>query len=91
MYTICTPMYTRYTCINTIYTPNTPLNTPYTPHIHALTHPIYTTTWCVHRYVTKPCGPASCPIMASGGLPANPFLAKIVDGKCECIAPQVCS
>ena len=42
-------------------------------------------------YVTKPCGPASCPIMSSSSLPANPFLAKIVDMKCECIAPQVCS
>ena len=41
-------------------------------------------------YVTKPCV-ASCPIMSSSSLPANPFLAKIVDGKCECIAPQVCS
>jgi hypothetical protein len=43
-------------------------------------------------YVTKPCGPASCPIiMSTANLPANPFLAKIVNGKCECIAPQVCS
>lgn len=41
-------------------------------------------------YVTKPCAPGSCPIMSSSSLPANPFLAKIVDGKCECIAPQVC-
>ena len=41
-------------------------------------------------YVTKPCGPASCPIMSSSDLPANPFLARIVGGKCECIAPQVC-
>ena len=41
-------------------------------------------------YVTKPCGPASCPIMSSSNLPANPFMAKIVDGHCECIAPQVC-
>eukprot|EP00038_Savillea_parva_P008384 m.176574 g.176574 ORF g.176574 m.176574 type:complete len:812 (-) comp14199_c0_seq1:171-2606(-) len=41
-------------------------------------------------YVTKPCGPASCPIMSTSKLPANPFLAKIVNGKCECIAPQVC-
>lgn len=41
-------------------------------------------------YVTKPCGPASCPIMSSSNLPANPFLAKIVDGKCECVSPQVC-
>ena len=41
-------------------------------------------------YVTKPCGPASCPVMSTSGLPANPFLAKIVNGKCECVAPQVC-
>ena len=41
-------------------------------------------------YVSKPCGPASCPIMSSSNLPANPFLAKIVNGKCECIPPQVC-
>ena len=41
-------------------------------------------------YVSKPCGPASCPIMSSSNLPANPFLAKIVDGKCECIPPMVC-
>ena len=41
-------------------------------------------------YVTKPCGPGSCPIMSSSNLPANPFLAKIVGGKCQCIAPQVC-
>ena len=32
--TICTPMYTRNTCIYTIYyTPNTPLNTLHTPYI----------------------------------------------------------
>lgn len=42
------------------------------------------------------CAPAGCPIMtadssaAFGGLPANPFLAKIVGGKCECPPPQVC-
>lgn len=30
-----------------------------------------------------PCPVASCPLMAKGsGLPANPFMAKIVDGKC---------
>ena len=39
---------------------------------------------------------ANCPIMASSTddrahpLPANPFIAKIVGGKCECVAPQVC-
>lgn len=33
---------------------------------------------------------ASCPIMSSSGLPANPFQAKIVAGTCQCVAPQVC-
>ena len=36
---------------------------------------------------------ADCPIYSdaeSGLFPANPFKAKIVDGKCECIAPQHC-
>ena len=33
---------------------------------------------------------ADCPIMGSSGLPANPFIARIKDGKCECVAPQVC-
>jgi len=37
-----------------------------------------------------PCEPASCPIMASGGLPANPFMARIVHGRCRCMPPQVC-
>jgi len=41
-------------------------------------------------YVTKPCGPASCPVMSSSNLPANPFLAKIVQGRCVCVPPQVC-
>jgi len=40
-------------------------------------------------YVTHGCV-ASCPIMSTGALPANPFMAKIVGGKCECVAPQVC-
>jgi hypothetical protein len=33
---------------------------------------------------------ANCPIMASSGLPGNPFIAKIEGGKCACVAPQVC-
>jgi hypothetical protein len=37
-----------------------------------------------------PCEPASCPLMASGGLPANPFMARIVHGRCRCMPPQVC-
>eukprot|EP00434_Breviolum_minutum_P007446 symbB.v1.2.006568.t1/scaffold392.1/size213825/4 len=37
------------------------------------------------------CPIASCPLMAkSSNLPANPFLAKIVNGKCQCVAPQQC-
>ena len=45
---------------------------------------------------TQPCYPASCPIKSSasvaGGeeLPAAPFVANIVNGKCQCLAPQVC-
>eukprot|EP01060_Flectonema_neradi_P032102 TRINITY_DN5040_c0_g2_i2.p1 TRINITY_DN5040_c0_g2~~TRINITY_DN5040_c0_g2_i2.p1 ORF type:complete len:610 (+),score=126.46 TRINITY_DN5040_c0_g2_i2:77-1906(+) len=39
-----------------------------------------------------PCPIASCPLKASGlgNLPANPFVAKIINGKCECLPPQVC-
>ena len=40
-------------------------------------------------YVTHGCV-AECPIMSTSVFPANPFMAKIVAGKCECIAPQVC-
>ena len=40
-------------------------------------------------FTSKPCI-ANCPIMGSTGLPANPFIARIEGGKCECIAPQVC-
>eukprot|EP00911_Craspedida_sp_UC1_P000800 UC1_evm1s612 len=35
------------------------------------------------------CPLASCPLMASQSrLPANPFMAKIVNGKCKCVPPQ---
>eukprot|EP01060_Flectonema_neradi_P030374 TRINITY_DN4390_c0_g1_i3.p1 TRINITY_DN4390_c0_g1~~TRINITY_DN4390_c0_g1_i3.p1 ORF type:complete len:608 (+),score=103.46 TRINITY_DN4390_c0_g1_i3:60-1883(+) len=39
-----------------------------------------------------PCPIASCPLKASGvgSLPANPFIARIVNGKCKCLSPQVC-
>lgn len=41
-------------------------------------------------YITHGCV-ANCPVMSSSALfPANPFMAKITGGKCECIAPQVC-
>eukprot|EP00038_Savillea_parva_P003966 m.132517 g.132517 ORF g.132517 m.132517 type:complete len:295 (+) comp11335_c0_seq3:1-885(+) len=39
-----------------------------------------------------PCVPGSCPLITkASSLPANPFLAFIVDNKCQCMAPQVCS
>ena len=39
----------------------------------------------------RPCPPNSCPIRSwNSTLPAAPFYAKIVDGKCKCTAPQVC-
>lgn len=39
-----------------------------------------------------PCPPNSCPIRSyNSTLPAAPFYAKIVNGKCECTAPQICS
>jgi len=41
-------------------------------------------------YVTHGCV-AECPIMSMpSNLPANPFQAKIVAGKCACVPPQVC-
>eukprot|EP01047_Picozoa_sp_COSAG01_P001495 COSAG01_NODE_34_length_34978_cov_45.798475_22_plen_224_part_00 len=41
-------------------------------------------------FTSKPCI-ANCPIMGSSQLPANPFMAKIANGKCECVSPQECS
>ena len=41
--------------------------------------------------IAFPCPLKSCPIVSSTSmLPANPFMAKIIRGKCKCIAPQVC-
>ena len=40
---------------------------------------------------SEPCSPASCPIVGTtSALPANPFIAKIVNGKCQCVVPQKC-
>jgi len=36
------------------------------------------------------CEPGSCPLYGQSGLPANPFLARVVAGKCACLAPQKC-
>ncbi|CAB9528805.1 Sialate O-acetylesterase [Seminavis robusta] len=42
-------------------------------------------------FVTKSCI-ANCPIYAAESkLPANPFMAKIVNGQCECVSPQFCT
>ena len=39
----------------------------------------------------SPCPPNSCPISSSASdLPAMPFEAEIVGGKCKCLDPQVC-
>mmetsp|Transcript_8561 Transcript_8561/g.25584 ORF Transcript_8561/g.25584 Transcript_8561/m.25584 type:complete len:156 (-) Transcript_8561:323-790(-) len=47
---------------------------------------------CGNRdFGTDPCAPESCPLaLARGGLPAMPFHAAVVNGKCSCFAPQVC-
>lgn len=41
--------------------------------------------------ISEPCSIEKCPIMSKSlNLPANPFIAKIMNGKCECLAPQKC-
>lgn len=38
-----------------------------------------------------PCPMESCPIIAKNSrLPANPFIAQIIGGKCKCVEPQIC-
>jgi len=42
-------------------------------------------------YVTHGCI-ASCPLMSvQSQLPANPFQTRIVNGRCDCVKPQVCN
>ncbi|CAB9525804.1 Sialate O-acetylesterase [Seminavis robusta] len=44
-----------------------------------------------YLYVTHNCI-AKCPLQAAKSkLPANPFSARIVNGQCQCVAPQICS
>ena len=51
---------------------------------------------CSQAHPHDECLPASCPLMVKddravfGGLPANPFLARLVGDKCECPPPQRC-
>ena len=49
-------------------------------------------TCCQHYAPTSdPCDVASCPLMGRvSRLPANPFMAHVVGGKCVCIPPQIC-
>ena len=52
---------------------------------------------CEGNGVAQACLPAQCPLMARaplapfGGLPVDPFVAKIIDDKCLCPEPQTCS
>ena len=46
---------------------------------------------CKPQGPADPCVPAACPLWSpESGLPGNPFVAKIVGGKCQCIPPMVC-
>lgn len=48
-------------------------------------------TCCVDGNEKNPCVAGSCPLVGkSSRLPANPFIAQLVDGRCSCIAPQTC-
>lgn len=40
--------------------------------------------------LSLPCEAGRCPIVSTRGLPANPFLARIVHGRCKCVPPQTC-
>ena len=52
---------------------------------------------CEGDGLSTPCLPVSCPLVAPdekapfGALPIDPFIAKIVGGKCVCPEPQMCS
>ncbi|KAL1498529.1 hypothetical protein AB1Y20_013850 [Prymnesium parvum] len=43
------------------------------------------------RLNRKPCPAEQAPIQGSGGLPANPFLARFRGDRCECLPPQQCN
>lgn len=46
---------------------------------------------CPYTGGNLPCPPNSCPIRGwNSTLPANPFFASIVGGKCVCTPPQIC-
>jgi hypothetical protein len=60
--------------------------------IYGLRYAMEDATCCQHYAPTsEPCNVASCPLMGKASrLPANPFMAHIVGGKCVCMPPQVC-
>jgi|EP01046_Picozoa_sp_COSAG06_P047590 hypothetical protein len=46
---------------------------------------------CAFEQGKEPCVPGSCPLItATHSLPANPFYANIVAGRCKCLPPQKC-
>mmetsp|Transcript_29668 Transcript_29668/g.44778 ORF Transcript_29668/g.44778 Transcript_29668/m.44778 type:complete len:472 (+) Transcript_29668:67-1482(+) len=66
------------------------------PHVYAVRY-MWKGSCCDGRQelnVTRDdyCPLSSCPIMGqSSSLPANPFIAKIINGRCQCIPPMDCS
>jgi len=44
-----------------------------------------------HPPTSDPCPVANCPLKGKlSGLPVTPFIARIENGKCVCVSPQVC-
>ena len=60
--------------------------------IYGIRYAMEDATCCQHYAPTsEPCPTASCPLMGKASrFPANPFMARVVGGRCECIFPQVC-
>eukprot|EP01060_Flectonema_neradi_P034621 TRINITY_DN6132_c0_g1_i2.p1 TRINITY_DN6132_c0_g1~~TRINITY_DN6132_c0_g1_i2.p1 ORF type:complete len:230 (+),score=51.41 TRINITY_DN6132_c0_g1_i2:59-691(+) len=58
---------------------------------YAFFNPGYSNCCGLNDPTSGPCPLASCPIKSSSGLPTTPFMARVVNGKCECISPQVCN
>ena len=49
-------------------------------------------TTATHMRIARPCEPEACPLWSEPShLPANPFRARIIGGRCACDAPQVCA
>eukprot|EP01060_Flectonema_neradi_P024253 TRINITY_DN3290_c0_g1_i1.p1 TRINITY_DN3290_c0_g1~~TRINITY_DN3290_c0_g1_i1.p1 ORF type:complete len:628 (+),score=111.00 TRINITY_DN3290_c0_g1_i1:66-1886(+) len=51
----------------------------------------YNNCCALNAPTSGPCPLAGCPLKGTpSNLPANPFIAKIVNGKCQCVSPMVC-